>query len=119
LALEHLCELGHEEIALLEDRTMSSDSVVRGMPSAEVARELDFAFVPELTIQLEGTAPRPGSAILRPNQLLARKHPFTALFAYKRYFGHCSLWAFREAGLRAVPEDLRLWLRTISRRGLR
>src|SRR5205823_9798857 len=36
-------------------------------------------------------------------QLLARKHPFTALFAYNDISAIGSIWAIREAGLR-VPQ---------------
>src|SRR2546430_9834716 len=38
-------------------------------------------------------------------QLLARKQPFTALFAYNDISAIGSLWAFHEAGL-LVPEDI-------------
>ena len=105
LALEHLRELGHEEIAFIRGQTMSSDSVVRWNAICEVARELDIRIRPELTIQLEGTDSTPGIGYPFAKQLLARKHPFTALFAYNDISAIGSLWAFREAGLR-VPEDI-------------
>jgi LacI family transcriptional regulator len=38
-------------------------------------------------------------------QLLARKHPFTALFAYNDISAIGSIWAIKETGLR-VPEDI-------------
>jgi LacI family transcriptional regulator len=105
LALEHLRELGHEEIAFIRGQTMSSDSVARWNAICEVARELDIRIRPELTIQLEGTDSTPGIGYPFAKQLLARKHPFTALFAYNDISAIGSLWAFREAGLR-VPEDI-------------
>ncbi len=75
LALEHLRDLGHEEIAFIKGQTISSDSTVRsiGYPFAK--------------------------------QLLARKHPFSALFAYNDISAIGSIWAIREAGLR-IPEDI-------------
>ena len=105
LALEHLRELGHEEIAFIRGQTMSSDSVVRWNAICEVAQELDIRIRPELTIQLEGTDSTPRIGYPFAKQLLTRKHPFTALFAYNDISAIGSLWAFREAGLR-VPEDI-------------
>ncbi|PYT61843.1 MAG: LacI family transcriptional regulator, partial [Acidobacteria bacterium] len=54
LALEHLRDLGHEEIAFIRGQTMSSDSTVRWNAICEVAQQLGIRIRPELTIQLEG-----------------------------------------------------------------
>ncbi len=98
LALEHLKSLGHEDIAFIKGQTLSSDSSARWNAICEVAQELNIRVRPELTIQLEGTDSTPAI-------LLARKQPFTALFAYNDISAIGSLWAFHEAGLR-VPEDI-------------
>jgi LacI family transcriptional regulator, galactose operon repressor len=105
LALEHLKELGHEEIAFIKGQTISSDSGVRWSAICEVARELGIRIRPELTVQLEGTDSSPAIGYPFAKQLLARKHPFTALFAYNDISAIGSIWALREAGLR-VPEDI-------------
>src|SRR6266436_6370748 len=105
LALEHLKELGHEEIAFIKGQTVSSDSAVRWSAICEVAQELDILIRPELTIQLEGTDSTPGIGYPFAKQLLARKQPFTALFAYNDISAIGSIWAIKEAGLR-VPEDI-------------
>src|ERR1700730_8964532 len=105
LALEHLKELGHEEIAFIKGQTISSDSAVRWSAICEVAEELDILIRPELTIQLEGTDSTPGIGYPFAKQLLARKQPFTALFAYNDISAIGSIWAIKEAGLR-VPEDI-------------
>src|SRR6516225_3496403 len=105
LALEHLKDLGHEEIAFIRGQTVSSDSTVRWNAICEVARELGIAVRPELTIQLEGTDSTPAIGYPFAKQLLARKKPFTALFAYNDISAIGSLWAFHEAG-RRVPEDI-------------
>jgi LacI family transcriptional regulator len=105
LALEHLKELGHEEIAFIKGQTISSDSAVRWSAICEVAEELDIVIRPELTIQLEGTDSTPGIGYPFAKQLLARKRPFTALFAYNDISAIGSIWAIKEAGLR-VPEDI-------------
>ena len=105
LALEHLKELGHEEIAFIKGQTISSDSGVRWSAICEVARELGIRIRPELTVQLEGTDSSPAIGYPFAKQLLARKHRFTALFAYNDISAIGSIWALREAGLR-VPEDI-------------
>ena len=105
LALEHLQSLGHEDIAFIRGQTLSSDSGARWNAICEVAQELGIAIRPELTTQLEGTDSTPAIGYPFAKQLLARKRPFTALFAYNDISAIGSLWAFHEAGLR-VPEDI-------------
>jgi DNA-binding LacI/PurR family transcriptional regulator len=105
LALEHLKNLGHEDIAFIKGQTLSSDSADRWNAICEVAREMNIQIRPELTIQLEGTDSSPAIGYPFAKQLLARKHPFTALFAYNDISAIGSMWAFHEAGLR-VPEDI-------------
>jgi DNA-binding LacI/PurR family transcriptional regulator len=105
LALKHLKELGHEDIAFIKGQTISSDSAVRWSAICEVAQELGIRIRPELTIQLEGIDSTPAIGYPFAKQLLARKQRFTALFAYNDISAIGSLWAFREAGLR-VPEDI-------------
>ncbi len=105
LALEHLRDLGHQEIAFIKGQTMSSDSSVRWNAICEVAEQLGIRIRPELTIQLEGFDSTPGIGYTFAKQLLARKHSFTALFAYNDIAAIGAIWAFHEAGLR-VPEDI-------------
>jgi DNA-binding LacI/PurR family transcriptional regulator len=78
---------------------------VRWSAICEVAQEMHIQVRPELTIQLEGTDSTPGIGYPFAKQLLARKHPFTALFAYNDISAIGSMWAIKEAGLR-VPEDI-------------
>src|SRR5438046_10660996 len=105
LALEHLRDLGHEEIAFIKGQTISSESAVRWSAICEVAQQLGIRIRPELTIQLEGIDSTPAIGYPFARQLLARKHPFTALFAYNDISAIGSIWAIREAGLR-VPQDI-------------
>src|SRR5882762_6225531 len=79
LALEHLQELGHQDIAFFKGHTLSSDSAVRWSAICEVAQEMHIQVRPELTIQLEGTDSTPAIGYPFAKQLLARKHAFTAL----------------------------------------
>src|SRR5580700_9668520 len=59
MALEHLKELGHENIAFIKGQTFSSDSAARWSAICEVAQEMHIQVRPELTIQLEGTDSTP------------------------------------------------------------
>jgi LacI family transcriptional regulator len=71
----------------------------------EVAQELGVRIRPELTVQIEGTDSTPVIGYPVGKQLLERRRPFTAVFAYNDISAIGAIWAFREAGLR-VPEDL-------------
>src|SRR6059036_2549197 len=99
LALEHLRDRGHEEIAFIKGQTISSDSTVRWNAICEVAQQLEIRIRPELTIQLEGIDSTPGIGYPFAKRLLARKQPFTALFAYNDIAAIGAIWAFHEAGL--------------------
>src|SRR6266436_612663 len=105
LALEHLKNLGHEEIAFLKGQPFSSDSASRWSAICEVSKELGIRIRPELTVQIEGTDSTPGIGYPAGKELLARRTPFTALFAYNDISAIGSVWAFREAGIR-IPEDV-------------
>ena len=105
LALKHLRELGHEEIAFIKGQKASSDSEVRWTAITEVARELGIRVRPELTVQIESTDSTPAVGYPVGKELLGRKRPFTALFAYNDITAIGATWAFREAGLR-IPEDV-------------
>ena len=105
MALQHLQGLGHEEIAFLKGQPFSSDSLARWDAITEVARQLGVRIRPELVVQIEGTDSTPMIGYPVGRQLLARKRPFTAVFAYNDISAIGAIWAFREAGLR-VPEDI-------------
>jgi DNA-binding LacI/PurR family transcriptional regulator len=105
LALKHLSDLGHEKIAFMKGSTVSVDSDDRWNAIREVAAKLGIRICPELIVQLEGDDPTPNLGYPFAKQLLARKHPFTALFAYNDISAIGSISAFQEAGLR-VPDDV-------------
>ena len=105
LALNHLLELGHKKIAFMKGSKLSSDSGQRWKAICEAARELCVAMPTELIVQLEGDDPTPQLGYPFAQELLSRKRPFTALFAYNDISAIGSIHAFQEAGLR-VPEDV-------------
>jgi len=105
LALNHLVELGHTEIAFMKGAEVSPDSEDRWNGIREVAEELGVRIRAELVVQLEGDDATPQLGYPFAKELLARKRPFTALFAYNDISAIGSIRAFEEAGLR-VPEDI-------------
>jgi LacI family transcriptional regulator len=105
LALNHLIELGHKEIAFMKGSDLSPDSEDRWKGIREVAKELGIRMRVELIVQLTGDDATPQLGYPCAKELLARQRPFTALFAYNDISAIGSIRAFQEAGLR-VPEDV-------------
>lgn len=105
LALKHLTELGHREIAFMKGAAESPDSQDRWEAIREVAEELGIPMRAELIVQLEGRDATPQLGYPFAVQLLSRGRPFTGLFAYNDIAAIGAILAFQEAGLR-VPEDV-------------
>jgi LacI family transcriptional regulator len=105
LALTHLLEHGHREIAFLKGHKDSSDSKARWAGICDVAKELGINIRPELTVQIETDLATPELGYPAAKQLLTRKQHFTALFAFNDISAIGAIQAFQEAGLR-VPDDV-------------
>src|SRR3984893_12156457 len=104
-ALNHLLQLGHKDIAFMKGQSFSSDSEYRWQAICQVAEDLKIKVRPELTVQIDIDDPTPQLGYPFAQQLLERKVPFTALFAYNDISALGALRAFQEAGLR-VPQDI-------------
>jgi DNA-binding LacI/PurR family transcriptional regulator len=105
LALKHLVELGHSEIALMKGPSDSSDSVDRWKAVCDVSRELGIQVRSDLTVQIEGEAGTPELGYPFTRQLLAGNRCFSALLAFNDSSAIGAIRAIHEAGLR-VPEDI-------------
>ena len=105
LVLTHLLELGHRDIAFMKGQTASSDSATRWAAICAASNELGVRIRPELVVQIEQDLTTPQLGYPYAKGLLARKRPFTALFAYNDLSAIGAIWAFREAGL-CVPQDI-------------
>jgi DNA-binding LacI/PurR family transcriptional regulator len=105
MALKHLMELGHKEIAFVKGPASSSDSEDRWKAIVQVSRLLNIHIKPELTLRLEGNAASPDLGYPYAKQLLSRNAPFTALFGYNDNSAIGAIRAIHEAGLR-VPQDI-------------
>lgn len=105
LALRHLVELGHREIAFMKGANVSPDSDDRWNSICEVAAELGVNMPPSLVVQLESDDATPQLGYPFARKLMGRNRPFTALFAYNDISAIGSIRAFQEAGLQ-VPKDV-------------
>jgi len=105
LALSHLKDLRHQRIAFMRGNPISSDSKDRWEAIERVATQIGIEIDPELTMQIDSDDPTPMLGYPVAKQLLARKKPFTALFAYNDISAIGAIRAFQESGLR-VPQDI-------------
>jgi DNA-binding LacI/PurR family transcriptional regulator len=105
VALRHLFQLGHRQIAYIKGQEFSSDTAIRWANIEAVARQLGLPISQALVAQLEGDSPSPQVGYQAAKKLLASKKPFTALFAFNDISAIGALHAFREAGLQ-VPQDI-------------
>ena len=105
LALSHLKSLGHKQIAFIKGQAFSSDTDLRWQAIVRAAQALHIEIENELVVQLQSPEPGPGPGQEVTRQLLQRKHPFTAIFAFNDVTAIGAVSALREAGLR-VPRDI-------------
>jgi DNA-binding LacI/PurR family transcriptional regulator len=105
LVLGHLAELGHREIAVIKGQPLSVDSGARWDGIVQAAEGLGIQLRAELVTQLSVDDPSPQEGYKTTKELLSRKVPFTALFAYNDISAVGAIRAIKETGLR-VPEDI-------------
>ena len=107
LALQHLFELGHRDIAFMKGPAISSDSEDRWRSIREVCEDLGIGIQQELIVELAGAdaARAPEFAIPYARELLNRKRAFSAVFTYNDNAAVAVLRVIQEAGLR-VPADV-------------
>src|ERR1700680_5174690 len=105
LALKHLFQLGHRDIAFIKGQEFSSDTEVRWSNIGRVAEHLGLTINPRLVTQLEGDSPSPQLGYMATKMLLAAGEGFSALFSFNDISAMGAIRALREAGLH-VPEDV-------------
>ncbi|HTW59285.1 MAG TPA: LacI family DNA-binding transcriptional regulator [Terriglobales bacterium] len=105
LALNYLKEQRHERVAFMKGNPLSSDSKERWEGICKVAAEIGMKIDPELTVQIDSDDATPMLGYPFAKQLLARRKPFTALFAYNDISAIGAIKALQEQGLR-VPQDV-------------
>jgi LacI family transcriptional regulator len=105
LALEHLWELGHRDIAVIKGQTFTPDSEVRWRMIAKVAAEAGRPISRDLVVRIEDNVASPELGYHVTQKLIASGKTFTALFAFNDIAAIGAIRAIHECGLR-VPEDV-------------
>jgi DNA-binding LacI/PurR family transcriptional regulator len=105
LALEHLVDLGHRQLAFIKGQAFSSDTEVRWEAIRVAAKKFGVGIKQQLTGQLEGESSSPLLGYQVTQKLLASGEPFTALFTFNDISAIGAIHALREAG-RRVPQDV-------------
>jgi LacI family transcriptional regulator len=105
LALKHLAQLGHRQVAFIKGQEFSSDTKIRWANIEKAARQLHLPIAAALVSQLEGDSPSPELGYEAARKLLSAHQPFTALFAFNDISAMGAIRALREAKLR-VPTDV-------------
>lgn len=105
LALSHLKELGHKQIAFIKGQTFSSDTNQRWQAIIDAAESLEIGVDSGLVVQLQRPEPGAGPGFEVTRQLLQTRRTFSAIFAFNDVTAFGAIQALREAG-RRVPEDV-------------
>ena len=105
MAIEHLAELGHRQIAFIKGQEFSSDTEVRWQAVRAAANARSLTIDPALTGQLQGESSSPQLGYEVARKFLASGKRFSALFAFNDISAIGAISMLRQAGLR-VPEDV-------------
>lgn len=105
LAMKHLAELGHRQVAFIKGQEFSSDTEVRWANIEKAARRFNLPINAKLVVQLEGDSPSPELGYHAMRKLLGSRQAFTALFAFNDISAMGAIRALREAK-RQVPKDV-------------
>jgi len=105
LAMEHLTNLGHRQMAFIKGQAFSSDTAIRWESVRNAAQEVGVRINERLVGQLEGESSSPELGYQVAKKLLASGETFTALFAFNDISAIGAIQALREAG-RRIPQDV-------------
>jgi LacI family transcriptional regulator len=105
MALTHLYELGHRQIAYIKGQEFSSDTHARWSAIEQISRELGLGIDPRLCVQLEGTEAGSEPAYHATSCLLERRVPFTAIFAFNDQSAIGAIARLKQDGFR-IPQDI-------------
>ena len=105
LALQHLYDLGHREIAFMKGQPHALDSESRWQSIRQIAERIGIRMRPELCVHIKNNSwsPELGYPVVR--DLLATGHHFTAIFCFNDIAAIGAIRAIKDAGLRC-PDDI-------------
>jgi LacI family transcriptional regulator len=105
LALRHLYDLGHRNIAFMKGPNIIPDTEYRWRSILEVARQLDIRVQAEHCIQLDADSWSPEVGYGPMRDLLAHTSDFSAIFCFNDISAIGAMRAIFDAGLN-VPGDI-------------
>jgi DNA-binding LacI/PurR family transcriptional regulator len=105
LALTHLYDLGHRNIAFMKGPNIIPDTEYRWRSILEVARQLNIKVQADHCIQLDADSWSPQVGYEPMRDLLARTRGFTAIFCFNDISATGVIRAIFDAGL-TVPDDI-------------
>lgn len=105
MALQHLYNLGHRNIAFMKGQRYSLDSETRWQAIASIAQEIGIVIRPELSIFLEKNIWSPELGYPPVRDLLSRTRNFTAIFCFNDTSAIGAIRAIEDAGLKC-PCDI-------------
>ena len=105
LALQHLYDLGHRDIAFMKGQPHALDSESRWESIRQLAEQIGLRMRPELCVHIRTNSwsPELGYPVVR--DLLASHRDFTAIFCFNDIAAIGAIRAIVDAGLRC-PEDI-------------
>jgi DNA-binding LacI/PurR family transcriptional regulator len=105
MALRHLYELGHRNIAFMKGQLYSLDSEARWEGIISIAQQIGLTIRPELCIFLEENLWSPELGYAPVRNLLSRTRDFTAIFCFNDTTAIGAIRAIEDAGL-ICPRDI-------------
>ena len=105
LALGHLYELGHRQIAFMSGPEFIPDSAYRWRSTMQVARRLGLKVLPELCLKLEKDTWSPELGYEAVKGLLSRTRDFTAISCFNDITAVGAIRAIQDVGL-CVPGNI-------------
>ena len=105
LALQHLYDLGHRDIAFMKGQRHALDSEARWESIRLLAEQIGIRMRPELCVHIRANSwsPELGYPVVR--DLLAQRRDFTAIFCFNDIAAIGAIRAIVDAGLRC-PQDI-------------
>ena len=105
LALVHLRDLGHRQIAIIKGQPFTSDTEARWRAIESVAARLGLELPCSLVVQMEEDLPNYEPGYHATQRLLGTGQPFSAVFAFNDVSAIGAIHALRQAGV-SVPQDV-------------
>ncbi len=105
MALKHLLDLGHRDIAFVYGPSQLVDARLRRQSIQELCQELGVPLHQDLTVEMTNCPPTNEHGAQAIRRIIDHKTPFTAVMAFNDYTAFGVVQELIRAGLR-VPQDV-------------